>query len=515
MFRAIFTVSGLTLMSRVLGFVRDKLIATHLGADAMADVWFAAFKLPNLFRRVFGEGAFNAAFVPMYSRRLEEGGEEKADLFARRTLSVMAVILLTLFVLCFIFMEPLTRVMNIGYEKDGRLEPAVAASRITVGYLVFICLVAALSGILNSRRVFGAPAFAYVVLNLVFLASLAVIVPRTEDPVTTLSWTVMVAGVLQLAVVGAACLRRGVKLAPRLPVIDDDIKRLGLLMAPGLVSASIQQINLIVGQTVASLELGGQALIAYSDRINQLPLGLIGMAAAVVLLPEITRNLRGGDEDAARGSLRQGVEMSMLLCLPAMAAMLAIPGEIMFAIFEGGAFRAESAREAGRVLMAFAPGAPAYVLVKVLQPGYFAREDTRTPMKFTIATAVVNMALCWPLFVLIGVPGCALATSVAGWVNVLLLTAGLRRKGFLFLDARFFGRQARILLSALLMAAAVWGMAWLARDWLFAEGRFFLRIAVLAVLAGAGALLYFALAFATRVLTIDQAKRLWRGRNSA
>ena len=283
MFRSIFTVSGFTLLSRVLGFARDVLIAKYLGAGATADIWVAAFRFPNLFRRIFGEGAFNAAFVPMYSGRIEEKGEAEADGFARKTISLMFVILLVIFVLAFIFMEPIVRVTTVGFALDGRLEPGVAASRITVGYLIFICLVAALSGILNSRRVFGAPAFAYVVLNIVFLVALVFVIPKTGDPVRVLCWSVMVSGVLQLFVVFVAAIRRGVDLRPAVPKIDSDAKKLGKLMTPGLVSAGVQQINLLVGQTVVSLQLGGVALFYYADRLNQLPLGLLGIALGTVL----------------------------------------------------------------------------------------------------------------------------------------------------------------------------------------------------------------------------------------
>ncbi len=259
MFRSIFTVSGFTLLSRVLGFARDVLIAKYLGAGATADIWVAAFRFPNLFRRIFGEGAFNAAFVPMYSGRIEEKGEAEADSFARKTISLMFVILLVIFVLAFIFMEPIVRVTTVGFALDGRLEPGVAASRITVGYLIFICLVAALSGILNSRRVFGAPAFAYVVLNIVFLVALVFVIPKTGDPIRVLCWSVMVSGrccscssSLWLRFAG------GVDLRPAVPKIDSDAKKLGKLMTPGLVSAGVQQINLLVGQTVVSLQLGGR-----------------------------------------------------------------------------------------------------------------------------------------------------------------------------------------------------------------------------------------------------------------
>ena len=516
MFRSIFTVSGFTLMSRLLGFARDKLIANYLGAGATADVWVAAFRLPNLFRRIFGEGAFNAAFVPMYSRRLEEKGEADADALARRTLSLMFTILMVLFVLAFIYMEWVVKAINVGYtDEDGRFSVAVSASRITVVYLVFICMVAGISGILNSRKIFAAPAFAYVVLNLVFLVGLIFIIPKTGEPILVLSWSVVVAGVLQLAVVLISAKRHGVDLRPRLPAIDDDMKRLGVLMAPGLVSAGIQQLNLLVGGAVASLQVGGQSVIFYADRINQLPLGLNGMAAGVVLLPEITRNLRGGDEASAKRSLCQGMELALLLCLPAMVAMMVIPKQMMYAIFEGGKFTAEAAIESGWVLAAFAIGTPAYVLARVLQPGYFAREDTRTPMRFTIASAVVNMVLAYPMFRWMGPTGCALATSIAGWVNVCLLWAGLRKAGFIGLTPGFFGRVARMFLASCIMGALVWGLAYLSDPWLMEPGKFFQRVVILGVLVALGVAIYFVAVVGTRVYSVAELRSRFSRRSGS
>ncbi len=506
MIRSLFTVSGFTLLSRILGFVRDKLIAVHLGGGAMADVWVAAFRFPNVFRRIFGEGAFNAAFVPMYSRRLEEEGHEAADGFARRTLSLMATILFACFVLAFIFMEPIVNYTNWGYAEDGRLELAVDASRITVVYLIFICLVAALSGVLNSRRVFAAPAFAYVVLNIVFLGALLFVIPKTGQPLKVLCWSVVVSGVLQLVVVFIAALRRGFNLRPRLPKIDGDMKRLGVLMAPGLLSAGVQQLNLLVGQAVASFDIGGQASIYYADRIQQLPLGIIGMAGSVVLLTEITRSLRGGDDEGAKKCLNQGMEMALLLSLPATVAMLVIPQEIMYGIFEGGQFTKEAAVTAGCVLMAFAPGVPAYVLAKVLQPGYFAREDTKTPMRFSIATALTNIVLVYPLFLWLGPVGCALATSIAGWVNVVLLWFGLRNANFMGIVAGFYSRMFRILLASILMGCAVWGLAKLAAPLLFGDSPFLIRVSVLFALVMAGVVLYVISVIVTRVYTLEELK---------
>jgi len=505
MIRSLFTVSGFTLLSRLLGFVRDVLIARYLGAGAMADVWVAAFRLPNLFRRIFGEGAFNAAFVPMYSRRIEEDGAEGADRFARRTISVMFVILMTLFVLCFIFMEPIVKLMNWGFEEGGRLDLAVPASRITIGYLVFICLVAALTGILNSRRIFAAPAFAYVVLNIVFLVTLLFFVPGAENPLTVLCWSVMVAGVLQLGVVALACFRRKVDLRPCVPKVDPEIKRLGSLMAPGLVSAGVQQLNLLIGQTVASLAMGGISIIYYADRLNQLPLGLIGMAMGTVLLPEITRRLGSGDSEGANRSLCQGMEIALLLCLPATVAMIVVPRELM-QLFKSGEFTEESAEIAGWVLAAFAIGTPTYVMTRVLQPAYFAREDTKTPMRFTIASAVTNIVLVYPMFRMFGPMGCALATSVAGWVNVTLLWAGLRRAGFMKLIPGFFSRIGRMLVASALMGVTVWFLAQFGKPWLIDDPRYLIRVLSLFVVVSISALAYFVFVLILRVYSLPELK---------
>ncbi|MDF1826026.1 MAG: murein biosynthesis integral membrane protein MurJ [Verrucomicrobiales bacterium] len=507
MFRSIFTVSGFTLMSRVLGFARDVLIAKYLGAGATADVWVAAFRLPNLFRRIFGEGAFNAAFVPMYSGRLEEKGEKAADDFARRTLSVMGVILLVVSALAFIFMEPLMKATNWGFApEDGRLALAVPAGRITIGYLFFICLVAGVSGVLNSRRVFAAPAFAYVVLNIVFLAALLAVIPVAGEPLTVLCWAVLVSGLLQLAVVVGASVKRQVNLTPRRPKLDADVKKVGKLMGPGLVSAGVQQLNLIIGQAVASYQIGAVSLIFYADRINQLPLGLLGIALGTVLLPEITRQLRGQNPEGARATMYQGMEIAMLFSLPAVAAMIVIPGPIMHALFVNGEFTAPAAREAGWVLAAFALGTPAYVLARVLQPAYFAREDTKTPMRFTIISTLVNLVLVYPMFRWLGPTGCALATSAAGWVNVTLLWTGLRGADFMKMMPGFLSRIGRIVLASVIMGGGIWFAAEWVKPWIMTDGNFVGRVSVLLALVVVGVALYFAAVFATRVYTVAELK---------
>ncbi len=508
MIRSLFTISGLTLVSRVLGLVRDMMVSHFLGTGAAADAWVAAFRFPNLFRRVFGEGAFNSAFVPMYSRRLEEQGDAGADRFGSKTLSLMFVILASIFALAFVFMGPITKVMAMGFDAE-RLELAIDLSRITVVYLVFVCLMAAFSGILNSRRSFAPPAFAYIMLNVVFIAGLTLVATRTGHTEYVLAWCVAIAGVIQLAIVVVAARRNGARLTPVKPRIDADMKHLGLLMVPGLISAGIQQLNLIVSQSVASFQEGAQMLIYNADRVNQLPLGIIGIAFSVVLLPEISRHLRGGRESQARRSMAQGIEFSLLISLPAMVALIAIPEAIINGLFRSGQFNAEDVHQTGLALMAFSLGSPAYILVRVLQPGYFAREDTRTPMRFTIITAVTNIVLCVPLFLVMRHVGCALATSIAGWVNVILLVVGLRKLGFVEMSPGFTSRALRMLLSSALMGLALWGLARWAEPWLFADGRL-VRIVSVLLAAAAGFFIYLALILVTRVTSIAELKSRFR-----
>ncbi len=512
MIRSIFTVGGFTALSRVLGLVRDKLIAVHLGGGGMGDVWVAAFSLPNLFRRVFGEGAFNSAFVPMYGRRLTGEGEEVADSFARKILSLVALILLIIFALLFAFMAPVVDFLNPGYSDDGRLEPAITASRITVGYLFFICLVAGLSSILNARRIFGVPAFAYALLNFVFLAALLIFVPLFDDPLHVLSWAVLIGGVAQFLLVLIAALRNGAALRPVLPRWDADTKRLAFLMLPGLMSAAVQQTNLLVSRAFASTSEGGQIALYNADRINQFPLGVVGIAASSVLLAELSRCFGEKDLTGARDKLLGGIEIALLLGLPATAAMLVIPEAIMVGIFEGGETTAAQAREMGKVLFAFALGTPAYLLTKVLQTGYFAREDTKTPMKITVVTMIVNTALCWPLFRLYGVVGCALATSIAGWLNTAILWVGLKRLGALSFTRASAFRQLRMLIIAGLMGLVVWFLTQQFSHWVDPEQTFVVRVLFLSTVSGIGCAFYFAGLLGTRTYRLGELKRLGRSR---
>ena len=513
MLKSLMTVSGFTLLSRITGFARDMLTSHYFGAGAMGDVWVASFRLPNLFRRVLGEGAFNSAFVPLYSDKLATEGEGAAFSFASRILILLSMLLSVICVLCYIFIAPITKALTTGFAPE-KLALATDLSRITISYLFFICLVAALSGVLNSHKKFAAPAFSYVSLNLVFLAGLLGVVPFVDDPIYVLAWCLPIGGAIQLLIVILSAWKTGVRFKLQVPKFDSDTIKLGMLMGPGLISAGIQQFNLLVGQWVAAFQDGGMSAIFYSDRINQLPLGLIGIAFGVVLLPDLTQKLRKKQTEAAQKSLQTGMTMAMLIALPAMVGMMVIAEPIIYGIFKGGNFTAENAQVAGYALFAFAIGSPAYVMSKVLQPAYFAREDTKTPMRFTLISAVVNIILCGVAFLIIGKDGqlslgCALATSVAGWVNVSLLICGLRKSGFLTLSKEFWQRLSKMLVASVAMGVIVWVGAYFLDDILHSDSRL-LRIPVLAAVGGAGVFVYFILAHFTKAMTFAELKAGFR-----
>ncbi len=436
------TVSGFTLLSRILGLVREMLIAHFLGAGAKSDVWVAAFRFPNLFRRILGEGALNAAFVPLYSGKLEAEGVEAASNFGSRVTILLSMILALICVVCYFFMEGITRFLTSGFSEDKILE-ATYFSKITISYLFLICIVAAVSGILNSHKKFAAPSFAYAILNVVFLVGILGVMPFVENKTEVLAWSLVVGGVVQLGVVAIALMRSEFKFRLTVPKIDTDIKRLGLLMGPGLISAGVQQFNLIVGQWVASHQDGGMSYIFYSDRVNQLPLGIIGIAFGIVLLPELTKKLKSGLREEARQSIEDGMTMAMFIAIPAMVGMAVLAEPIMVALFKGGEFTLEKGVLCGQALMAFSIGCPAYIAARVMQAGYFANEDTKTPMKFTMISAIVNIVLCLVAWSIMGSGGalhvgCAAATSVAGWVNILLLSWGLKKQGLLHVTREFW-----------------------------------------------------------------------------
>lgn len=484
--RGIATIGVNTMASRVLGFARDVLMAALIGAGGIADAFFVAFQFPNLFRRLFAEGAFNSAFVPLFAGTLQAHGPEAARQFAGRALSVLMAVLIPFTVLVEIAMPWLMLGFAPGFAQDpAKFELAVQFTRICFPYLLFMALVSMLGAVVNAIDRFAVAAAAPILLNILMILALLGPVHWTTTPGHALAWAVALAGIAQFLWLARDAANAG--MLPRLPAprLTPDIRRLFALMLPGIFGASVFQLNQWLGTVLASLlPSGAISYLWYADRVNQLPLGVVGVAVGVALLPLLSRQLRAGELEAARANQNRAIEFALLLTLPAAAALFVSSWPIIAVLFQRGAFGWKETDATSATLAAFSTGLPAYVLIKALSPGFFAREDMATPVKIGIAAMVVNLALAAGLMVPFQQVGIAVATAVSSWVNALALGVVLWRRGFLRPDDRLKHRLPRILAATVLMAAALaaaqWGLADLFR------ASTLLRVGALAMLIGVG-----------------------------
>lgn len=472
-----------TMASRILGFARDILIAAVLGTGPVAEAFFVALRFPNLFRRLFAEGAFNAAFVPLYARTLEGEGEDKARQLLREILSVMIMALSLFVVVSIIAMPWLMYVIAPGFaiDEDGlRLNLAILFTQITMPYILLMSVTAMMGGVLNSHDRFIAAAAAPILLNIMLISILAYAMrdagislsdALTNEPVEVanaerfglyLCIGVTISGLLQALFLFGGCRRIGVKLSLIRPRITPGVRRLIVLGVPGAIAAGVTQINIIVSQQIASFQDGAVALLYYADRLYQLPLGVIGIAMGVALLPALSKRLRADDNQGAANAMNRALEISMALTLPAAVAMLVMPNFLVSGLFQRGEFDAMDVTGTALAVQAFAVGLPAFVLIKVFAPGFFAREDTKTPMRFAAISMLVNVVAGIALFIAIksyypdfGHVGLAAATSLAGWINAILLMIALRKSGGLDLDARLRNRLPRVVIAAVGMGIFV------------------------------------------------------------
>jgi putative peptidoglycan lipid II flippase len=458
MIRGILTIGGWTMVSRVLGFLRDVQIAALLGTGPVADAFFIAFKAPNLFRRLFGEGAFNAAFVPEFSGILATEGRDEARRFAQEAIAVLAFWLAALTVAGLILMPYLMAWLAPGFaEVPGKMELTVTLARIMFPYLFLICLAALLSGVLNGLDRFAAAAAAPVVLNGVSIASMSVLSPLVPTVGHALAWGVTAAGVLQLVLLGVAVRRAGMRLRVPVPRLTPRMRVLLRRMGPGLVGAGVTQLNQTVDIIIVSLlPAGAASLLYYAERVYQLPLGVIGTAVGTALLPLLSRQARSGDTAGAVASMNRALEVTLVLTLPAALALAVAGGPIMLVLFGRGAFDASAARLSAQSLAAYALGLPSIVLLKVLVPAFFAHGDTGTPVRVGMAAIALNLVLNLLFMVPLQHVGPALATSLSAFANAAALGVILWRRGQLAPDARVRRRLPRMALAAAAMAAVLW-----------------------------------------------------------
>jgi putative peptidoglycan lipid II flippase len=444
----------------VAGFVRDVMTAAFLGAGPLADAFFVALKLPNFFRRITAEGAFSVSFLPLYAKTLEQDGDQEADVFASRAFTIM-LLFLSLFTLAAMAAMPwIIHVIAPGFEGgELRYTMAVELSRVTFPYLLFMSLTALLGGVLNARGRFAPFAFAPVIFNLCLIAAL-LLSDMAQSAGHALAWGVLGAGALQFFWLLMNAIRSGVRIRLVRPAFTPRIKQVFRLMGPGVIGAGVMHINLFADLIIASLlGAGSISYLYYADRLNQLPLGVVGIAVGTALLPMLSAALANVKRDEARDLFNRALEICLLLGIPAAVALAAVPHELVSVLFERGAFGASDTDVTAAVLRGYALGMPAYICVKVLSTAYWAREDTVTPVKVSVQATILNIVLSLALISVIGVAGIALATGIAGWFQFIRLRARLPGGEDCALDARFKRNLPRIIASAALMGAVLAGLS--------------------------------------------------------
>ncbi|MBO27841.1 MAG: murein biosynthesis integral membrane protein MurJ [Rhodobacteraceae bacterium] len=451
-----FTVGIWTLLSRLLGFVREILILSLIGPGPVMDAFVAAFRLPNMFRRFFAEGAFNAAFVPMFAKRLE-GGEEAA-VFARDAFNGLALAVTTLTALGMIFMPGLVWLTAEGFTEDARFGMTVDYGRIVFPYILFMSLSALFSGILNATGRFAAAAAAPVLLNIFVIAAMTIAALTGGRVIEWLIWSIPIAGIAQLTLTWRAAAAAGFALRPSRPRWTPDMKAMIVVALPAALASGVMQVNLVVGQVVASQYDKAVSWLFAADRLYQLPLGVVGIAVGVVLLPDLSRRLRAGDTPGAQSALSRAAEVSLALTIPSAVALMVVPFALVSVLYERGASSVDDTAAIATAVMIYALGLPSFVLQKILQPIYFAREDTRRPFYFAVAAMVINAALAIGLAPFVGWIAPAIATTAAGWAMFAMLAIGARSFGaeVARFDARFHQRIWRIILASAAMGGALW-----------------------------------------------------------
>ena len=450
--------AALTFVSRILGLARDLVITAKLGASLTpaADAYNTMLAFPNLFRRVFAEGAFAAAFVPAYARTLKSDGKDAADRLASDAMATLAAMTIALTVVCMLAMPWLMLAINPGFVDDEeKFKLAVLLTQISMPYLPCMAIGALLSGVLNARGRFIVSGGFPIILNIVMLIA----VWPQHDPIQgayAASWAVLVSGVLQAGLLFWGARRAGARIGIVWPRLSPQIKALIALAIPGTIAASATQINIFISSMLASFVDGARSWLAVADRLYQLPLGLIGVAIGVALLPRLSQSVQEGDHDDAAVATDQAIIFAMALTLPAAAALVAMPFFLIDGMFTRGQFTVVDARFTAQALFHYGWGVPAFVLVRVLSPAFFARQDTKTPMKFALASVVVNIVAGIGLFYAVGFQGIAAATAMAAWLNVGLMVWTLNRRGDYAVSKKAWGRLGRVLAASVALGVLLY-----------------------------------------------------------
>ncbi len=482
------TIGSMTLLSRFTGFLRDIVIAALLGAGPLMDIFVVAFRLPNLFRHLFAEGAFNAAFVPLFARQLEKKGKNEALILAAEIFSCLLTLVLIATGLAIIFMPSLIDLIAYGFrDNPEQFELAVYYGRITFPYLFCMTLMAFFTALLNAQHRFRAAAFAPVLLNIVLIIALLLAVFVQGLPLPYLIWGTVIAGIAQAGFVMIAAYRAGLWMKLIRPRITPHVKRVFALAIPGIMASGIMQINLLIGTSIATRQEGAAAWLYYADRLYQLPLGVIGAALGVALLPDLSRRLQAGDYEGARESQNNAIWAGLWLTLPAMAGLFILAEPIVSLLFERGAFTAQDVSATALAIRGYMLGLPAFVLIFCVQPAFFARENTKSPFIYSSCGILLNIILSLSFFPQYGHVAIAVATSLGVWLGLGLMILHLYRHNIWFISKDLFYKIALQIFATLIMAGLLY-------SYIYAYAvptAFMSKLGIVAFLICSGAAIYF------------------------
>lgn len=504
--RSVATIGGFTMISRVLGFVRDAFIASYLGAGPVADAFFVAFKFPNFSRRLFAEGALNAAFVPMFSRFLTGKGIQQATQMAEQVFAALFLTLFAFVLLVEICLPWLIYILAPGFHATPeRLELALIFARITFPYILFISLTALMSGILNSLHRFAAASAAPILLNIAMIGGLLFFRSLTPTVGHTLAWSVTVAGVFQFLWIRRSLRVAGIQLKWQMPKLTPAVKQLLRVMMPGALGAGIIQVNLFVDMIVASfLPVGSVSFLFYADRLNQLPLSVIGIAVSTALLPLLSKHFEKRDHHLAIEAQNRALEFTLFLTLPATLALIILAEPIISVLFERNAFGPLQVKETAATLSAFAIGLPAYIMVKIFSTSFFARYDTRTPVKGALMSLAANFLMNLAFMTTLKHVGIALATALAAWVNVAYLLRYLFKEGVFHFTASFKNKFPRMLLATAIMGSVLGVLLRVFEN--VVQDSSWMKILVVVTLVGAGMISYLLLGLVLKAFDVEEVK---------
>lgn len=484
--RALATVSGMTLLSRILGFVRDFIIARVFGAGMATDAFFVAFRLPNLLRRLFAEGAFSQAFVPILAEYRNRRGEVETKRLVDHVATALFLAVMLITVIGMIATPVIIYVSAPGFSGDAaKFDLTVTLTRITFPYILCMSLVALAAGILNTWSRFALPAFTPVLLNLAMIGGAWLLAPHCNPPVLALAWAVFIGGLLQLAIQLPALKKIGMLPRFSFSLQDDGVRRILKLMAPAVLGVSVSQVSLLINTIFASfLESGSVSWLYYADRMMEFPAGLLGAALGTILLPSLSKTHAAGHKEEFSALLDWGLRLTLLLTLPAALALAILSVPLLATLFQHGAFSANDVLRTREALVAYTVGLSGLILVKILAPAFYARQDIRTPVKIALVTLTLTQAMNFA-FVYgfkFGHAGLALSTGLASCVNAGLLYRGLRQRGVYHPAPGWYGFLGKLLIAMVAMASLLcWGMGsesvWLKLDSLSRIGRLSLLVA--------------------------------------